>query len=50
MSRLHVEWIEETDAYVLSEEDDDDLLWEELDELPSYEDVLEWQGKGWLWD
>lgn len=27
-----------------------DLEWEEMDELPSIEDVLEWQGKGWLWE
>lgn len=24
--------------------------WQKLEELPDYEDVLEWQGKGWLWD
>lgn len=24
--------------------------WQKLEELPDYEDVLEWQGKGWLWE
>lgn len=32
------------------DEDGQELDWEDLDELPSREDVLEWQGKGWLWE
>ncbi len=34
-----VEWSAEAEAE-----------WQSLEELPSYEDVLEWQGKGWLWE
>lgn len=36
---VDIEWSEE-----------DEAEWQKLDELPSIEDVLEWQGKGWLWD
>jgi len=34
-----VEWSAEAEAE-----------WQQMEELPSYEDVLEWQGKGWLWE
>lgn len=43
-------WVNPPESEEDFEFDDDFWEWEEADELPSHEDVLEWQGKGWLWE